>query len=356
MHKKEVFEKYQPGFNKLKGPLVSIVTTAYKNETFNKKYFDSVNKQTYKNVETIFVDSASPDNTVEEAKALIKRGKVIASKDNIGCPAGLNLAAKEALGKYVCVIGPDVWLDKDCIRLLVEAAEKKEDAIYVPWQMSYDGKEFLSCGIAADLFGYPERAYTPDGKKQIRQVFYADNGIFLTRKNYVKLGMMDEEHFLFAEDVDLSWKAHMLGMPVIPIPKSVLYHFSGGSVGIGGFPKGGEKYQTTTNRRFLAERNIIRNILKNYKWWNIIWVLPYYVLINIAEMFALILSGQASAITETYIKAYIWNIKNYKSMLRKRKHIQRIRTVGDFEVMKLMGKVPGKFYALLELGIPKVSR
>ena len=221
--------------------------------------------------------------------------------------------------------------------------------------MSYDGGTFLSCGIAADLFGYPERAYTPDGKKQIRRVFSADNGIFLTRKNYIKLGMMDDEHFLFAEDVDLSWKAHMIGMPVIPVPKSKLYHFSGGSVGIGGFPKGG-KYQTTTYRRYLAEKNIIRNILKNYKWWNIIWILPYYVLINIAEILALIFSGQSSGIAETYIKAYIWNIKNYKSMLEKRQHVQGIRTVGDFEVMKLMGKVPGKFYALLELGIPKVSR
>ena len=353
MNEKEIFEKYQPGFKKSEEPLVSIVTTAYKTEKFNKKYFDSINRQTYKNVETIFVDSASPDNTVNDAKNLIKRGKIISSKDNIGCPAGLNLAAMGASGKYICVIGPDVWLDKDCVRLLVEAAEKREDAIYVPWQMSYDGETFLSCGIAADLFGYPERAYTPDGKKQIRKVFSADNGIFLTRKNYIKLGMMDEEHFLFAEDVDLSWKAHMLGMPVIPVPKSRLYHFSGGSVGIGGFPKGG-KYQTTTFRRYLAEKNIIRNILKNYEWWNVIWILSYYVLINVAEMLALIISGQASAITETYIKAYIWNIKNYRSMLKKRQHIQSIRTVGDYAVMKLMGKVPGKFYALLELGIPKV--
>ncbi|MBU1017216.1 glycosyltransferase [Patescibacteria group bacterium] len=350
----EIFEKYSHKLDKSEGPLVSIITTSYRNEKFNEKYFDSIDKQTYKNIEIIFVDSASPDNTVKEAKTLIKRGKIVVSKDNIGCPAGLNLAAKESLGKYVCVVGPDVWLDKDCIRLLVESAEKKEGAIYVPWQMSYDGKIFLSCGIAADLFGYPERAYTPDGKKQVRKIFSADNGIFLTRKNYIKLGMMDEEHFLFAEDVDLSWKAHLLGMSVIPIPESILYHFSGGSVGIGGFPKGG-KYQTTTSRRYLAERNIIRNILKNYRWWNIIWVLPYYMLINIAEMFALIFSGQARTITETYIKAYIWNIKNYKSMLKKRRHIQRIRTVGDFKVMELMSKVPGKFYALLELGIPKVS-
>ncbi|MFH1566244.1 MAG: glycosyltransferase, partial [bacterium] len=223
----EIFEKYSRKLDKSEGPLVSIITTAYRNEEFNKKYFDSINKQTYKNIEIIFVDSASPDNTVEEAKTLIKRGKIIDSKDNIGCPAGLNLAAKEALGKYVCVVGPDVWLDKDCMQLLVESAEKKEDAIYVPWQMSYDGKTFLGCGIAVDLFGYPERAYTPDGKKQIRTVFSADNGIFLTKKNYMKLGMMDEEHFLFAEDVDLSWKAHLLGMSVIPIPESILYHFSG---------------------------------------------------------------------------------------------------------------------------------
>ena len=106
----------------------------------------------------------------------------------------------------------------------------------------------------------------------------------------------------------------------------------------------------------MAERNIIRNILKNFSWWNILWVLPYYMLINLAEFIALTLTGQFSSATDSYINAYIWNIKNLKSTLRKRKGIQRVRTKSDFQVMKSMFFIPHKFLALLELGIPKVNK
>ena len=221
--------------------------------------------------------------------------------------------------------------------------------------MTYDGNEFISCGIAADLFGYPARTYTKDGLVQTKRAFYADgSGIFMSKKNYLKVGMMDEETFLFAEDVDLSWKGHLIGLEVIPVKDSIVYHYSGGSVGMGGFPKE-KKYETFSKRRFFAERNIIRNIIKNYKWWNVIWILTYYVLINIVEMLSLLFTRQFKAIFETYIKAYIWNIRNMKDTLIKRRKIQGIRTVGDLEVMKKMSFFPHKFLALLELGVPKVN-
>lgn len=352
---KEVFKKYEPEFDKRNPPLVSIVTTAYKNEKFNKKYFDSVNGQTYKNIEVIFVDNLSPDNTASDAKKKLKNGKIVVSKINTGCAGGNNLGALEAKGKYIFLLGPDTWIDKEGVKLLVEKAEKNENAIYAPRQMTYDGSEFIGCGVAADLFGYPARAYTRNGKKQIRRVFYADgSGVFITRKNYLKLGMMDEETFLFAEDVDLSWKAHLIDLEVIPVYSSIIYHWSGGAVGIGGYPKD-KIYETAFQRRFLAERNIIRNILKNYKWWNILWVLPFYLLVNLLEMIALTVTGQFSAILKTYFKAYIWQIKNIKSTLIKRKAIQRVRTVGDLTVMKKMYFFPHKFLAFLELGVPKIK-
>ena len=356
MAKKVVYKKDPLSFSNKKNPLVSVVTTAYNNEKFNKKYFNTINNQTYKNIEVIFVDNLSTDNTVEDAKNRLKRGKVVASKVNTGCAGGNNLGVLEAKGKYIFLLGPDTWIDRRCVESLVKKVEKNDNNVYAARQMTYDGKEFISCGISGDLFGYPARTYSLDGKKQKRKIFYADgSGIFILRKNYEKVGMMDEETFLFAEDVDLSWKCHMIGMDVVPVHGAIIYHYSGGAVGIGGYPKGGGKYETNSNRRFMAERNIIRNILKNYRWWNILWVLPFYILINVFEMVAMVATGQFSAITKTYIKAYIWNLINLKSTLKKRGFIQKIRTVGDLGVIRKMHLFPHKYYALLELGVPKIN-
>ncbi|MFH1566196.1 MAG: glycosyltransferase family 2 protein [bacterium] len=355
MYEKEVFEKYQPWFNKLKGPLVSIVTTAYKNEKFNEKYFNSVNNQTYKNIEVTFVDNLSPDNTVEDAKKRLKNGKIVISKINTGCAGGNNLGVSESLGKYIFLLGPDAWADKDCVKFLVEEAEENDNYIYAPRQMTYDGKEFISCGVATDLFGYPARTYTRDGRIQLKRVFYADgSGVFITKKNYLKVGGMDAETFLFAEDVDLSWKGHLIGMDVKPIPSALIYHYSGGAVGVGGYPKGG-KHTTNANKRFLAERNIIRNILKNYKWWNVCWIFPFYLAINIFEILALVITGQGKAVVNSYFKAYFWHFKNIKPTLKKRREIQKVRSVGDLSVMKKMYFFPHKFYALLDVGIPIIK-
>ncbi len=354
--KRKVVVKYDKRLNRAGGPLVSIVTTAYKNERFNEKYFDSVHEQTYKNVEVIFVDNQSPDATTEGARKMIRNGKVVTSAVNKGCAGGNNVGVIESSGKYIFLMGPDAWADEYCVEKLVEVAEKNENYICVPRQMTYDGENFISCGIAADLFGYPARTYTKDGKIQIRRAFYADgSGVFMTRENYLKVGMMDKETFLFAEDVDLSWKAHLLGMDVIPVPSAVVYHFSGGSVGTHG-TVGEGKYETRYHRRFMAERNIIRNVLKNYSWWNVLWILPYYLTVNAAEMIAMVLTGQPGAIFNTYVKAYIWNAQNIKSTMAKRRFIQNTRTAPDFEVMKKMNFIPHKLYALLELGVPKITK
>ena len=73
-------------------------------------------------------------------------------------------------------------------------------------------------------------------------------------------------------------------------------------------------------------------------------------------MVALALSGQPRAIFTTYFRAYTWHVKNYKATLARRKKIQRIRTVSDADVIKKMHIFPHKFFALLELGIPKINR
>src|SRR3989344_7911022 len=196
----ERYEKTGTYTNLEKEPLVSIVTTAYKNVPFNEKYFNSVNNQTYKNIEVIFIDNCSPDKTTEDAKPRLKYGKILTSLVDDGCAGGNNRGAKEASGKFIFILGQDAWIDEKCVENLVKVALQDENLIYTPKQMSYDGKVFFSCGIAVDIFGYPARTYTDDGSKQIRKIFYADGtNIFMTLDNYVKLDMMDEATFLFAE-------------------------------------------------------------------------------------------------------------------------------------------------------------
>lgn len=337
-------------------PLVSIIVVTRNSARFNEKFFDSIENQTYKNIEVIAVDNESTDNTRKVVQKRLKRGMELESGGDFGFAMANNIGAEKASGKYLFFLNHDAWIDKHCIENLVKLIAKEPYAIYAPKQLTYDGKGFLSCGVSGDLFGYPGRAYSVDGKTQTRPLFFADGAaFFLTKELYIKVGMMDEYSYLYAEDNDLSWKIHLVGAKMLPALNAIVYHFGGGSIGIGGHPDANVRYETTYNKRFWAEKNTIRNILKNYSIWNVMWILPFYLLVNLAEIIVMALTLQFGAISQTYLKAYIWNIKNLESTIAKRKHIQSIRKVPDSQVMKFMSFVPNKYYALLELGVPKVG-
>ena len=347
---------YETEHKVLTGPLVSIVTPAYNNEKFSEKYFESISNQTYKNIEVIFVDNNSSDGTVESARKLMKNGKILVSKINTGVAGGSNLGVLEASGKYVLLLNSDTWLDSRCVETLVRVAEGGGAPVLAPRQVAYDGSYFISCGIATDIFGYPVRTYTADGSKKLRRIFYADGaGIFVSRGVYLRVGSLDEESFLYHEDVDFSWKCHLVGLNVEPVFGAVVYHRVSAAVGSGGFPQNGKVYYTGYNRRYLAERNIIRNILKNYSWWNVVWILPYFILVNVFEIIGLTLTGQFTAVYKTYLKAYWWNVTNFNSTWKRRKAIQSIRTIGDGQILKIMYLTPSKLRGFFEIGIPRIN-
>jgi len=181
--------------------------------------------------------------------------------------------------------------------------------------------------------------------------FFCDGAaMFLPKRTFTKLGMFDDDLVMFNEDIDLSWKAHLLDIPLINAPEAIVYHFSGGSMR-GGIRR--EKiYETTYFRRYMGERNAIRNILKNYSLVMLLWLLPLYVLINIGEMFVFFVFLKFRAALQ-YLKAWGWNILNIKSTLKKRLWIQKRRVVNDFRILANMYWGSGKLKAFVSIKIPK---
>ena len=135
----EYFEKFGSFQITEDQPLVSIITTAYNNTRFSAKYFETINKQTYKNIEVIYSDQHSTDDTYENAKPLLKHGKILKVIVDVGCAEGNNRCVRQAKGKFVFLLGPDTWVDEKCVENLVKTALENENTIYAPKQMSYDG-------------------------------------------------------------------------------------------------------------------------------------------------------------------------------------------------------------------------
>ena len=118
-------------------PLVSIVTPCLNGEKFISNYFDSILNQTYKQIELIFVDDGSTDNTKSIVKQYIEKFMSVNIKlkyiyqDHGGQAKALKLGLKYVTGKYLIWPDSDDILESSSIEKRVDFLEKNNEYGFV---------------------------------------------------------------------------------------------------------------------------------------------------------------------------------------------------------------------------------
>lgn len=114
-------------------------------------------------------------------------------------------------------------------------------------------------------------------------------------------------------------------------------------------------YVTNVWKRHVGERNLIRSLLKNYSFTNLLRIFPRYLLISLAEITVFTLLGRFRVVWSAYIMSYWWNIARLGGTLALRRKIQRERRNTDAAVLRRMGKKSGKFELFKKIGIPRFA-
>ncbi|MEG0925730.1 glycosyltransferase family 2 protein [Chryseobacterium sp.] len=108
-------------------PLVTIVVVSYNHSRFIKENLDSIKNQTYKNIQLIVGDDASPDHSVEVFEEWLTENHYPAEKNfhtqNTGLPTMLNECVELARGKYIKMIAADDFLHPKSIEKSVSTLE-----------------------------------------------------------------------------------------------------------------------------------------------------------------------------------------------------------------------------------------
>lgn len=94
-------------------PLISIIIPVYNAENFLDQCFESIMMQTYHNLEIIFVDDGSTDNSYRKCLEFVNRdGRVKAyTKKNGGQNSARKLGVENAKGKYIGFVDADDWIE-----------------------------------------------------------------------------------------------------------------------------------------------------------------------------------------------------------------------------------------------------
>lgn len=106
-----------------RSPLVTVVALSYNHEEFLVETLDSIQNQTYKNIQLIILDNNSQDNSVGKISEWIKDCALeplfIPNQKNLGVCAALNLALNHTKGEFFQFISCDDILSNDKIELQV---------------------------------------------------------------------------------------------------------------------------------------------------------------------------------------------------------------------------------------------
>lgn len=111
---------------------VSVIIPAYNAEKFIVECLDSVEKQTYKNIEIIVVDDGSKDNTYNVVKEYAEKhaSVVLVHQENGGVCSARNKGIDLATGEYMMFLDADDYLINDAVELLLGyGAEYEADIV-----------------------------------------------------------------------------------------------------------------------------------------------------------------------------------------------------------------------------------
>ncbi len=137
----------------MKTKKVSIMLIHYNQKQFIKNALDSVFKQTYKNIELIIADDATPDFDLKDIKKYVEKinkqkypVKYQVNKENICTVKNINKALDKVTGDYLLIFAADDQLhDENVITNMVEFYNKQDKDVSIVFgqclMMDYDLKE-----------------------------------------------------------------------------------------------------------------------------------------------------------------------------------------------------------------------
>ncbi|MEY8758573.1 glycosyltransferase family 2 protein [Chryseobacterium tongliaoense] len=122
-------------------PLVTVVVVSYNHAGYIKECLDSIKNQTYKNIQLIVGDDASPDNSVEVFEQWLLENNYPAEKNfhskNTGLAEMLNECIQLTKGKYIKLIAADDYLHPEFLEKTVHTLENKDETFAVAFSGAY---------------------------------------------------------------------------------------------------------------------------------------------------------------------------------------------------------------------------
>lgn len=229
---------------------LSIIIVNYNVKYFLEQCLHSVFKATQNiSAEVFVVDNNSVDGSCVMVQEKFPDVILIENKDNVGFSKANNQAMRIAKGEYFLLLNPDTVVEEDTFTKVVQFMDETPDAGGLGVKM-IDGKgSFLpesKRGLPTPMVAFYKifglSSLFPKSKifskyhlgylsnNQIHEIEILAGAFMLMRKTALdKVGLLDEDYFMYGEDIDLSYRIIKGGYKNYYYPNTTIIHYKGES-------------------------------------------------------------------------------------------------------------------------------
>ncbi len=326
---------------------VSIIIVNFNGIKWLDGCLGSLDLQTYKKIETIFVDNGSTDGSVKFVKKRYPKTIIIQNNINLGFSEGNNVGYRHSTGEYIILLNNDTIVERDYVKSMVDSfSEIKNLGIAQSKIVKMSNPSKIdSCG--SFLTSIAMQYYFGNGKDEALVNYSVPTRIFsvkgasviISRKMIEQIGLFDEKFWCYYEETDLCHRAWLTGWECWYWPRTKVRHFIGGT----------STEFANSEIQFHNVKNKLRSIIKNFSIHRLLYqlfcVTTTYTMVSIGWL----ISGKVGHST-SLIKAIAWNVINLGETLDKRKSIQKLRKLSDSKYLATVSRDPRlEYYKFLFL-------
>jgi GT2 family glycosyltransferase len=199
-----------------------------------------------RSMEILVVDNASSDGSSEMVQAKFPNVKLIRSKENLGFSRGNNLAIRQAKGRYIALVNPDVIVFPGCLDSLVNFLEQNPKVGNVgPRVLNPDMTMQSTCRRAPTLWNNFCMATGLAARFKASRFFAGEHMFYFShdrtlpvdvlvgcfsmirRAAFDEVGLLDENLFMYGDDVDWCRRCWKAGWQVVFYPGAQAIHDRG---------------------------------------------------------------------------------------------------------------------------------
>lgn len=230
-------------------PLVSVIVVTWNGKRYAIECLESLRDNTGSiPVEVIVVDNQSTDGTPDEIRQQFPDVTLIQNAANFGFAKANNIGLAEARGEYLCLVNSDVVVSPSCLEnMLAFMNQNPEIGMLGPKMLAPNGGighsvmrfptvwNTLCCSLGlhtlfphSKLFG----SFLMDGYPydSIDDVEVLTGWFWMVRRKALQdVGGLDEQFFMYGEDIDWSYRFHKAGWRVTFFPRAEALHYGAAS-------------------------------------------------------------------------------------------------------------------------------